>query len=158
MLTPQSRDRKLLGGEGKTLLTTMDSSHLYAYRISGKKSSKYTPFSLRSTVVVKLMLNVYLQDEIDKVMIWNTPQIRSRPDHGVQTGHPILMHSMPQLYAAEDKLQCALREEVAACREECTLRGQYPGDKTLFELCVLRWKMFGVLLQMHTVLQNCIHY
>ena len=48
------------------------------------------------------------------------------------------MFSMPQLYgAAEDRLQCILPEEVAVCKEECTPKGQYPCDETVFELCVL---------------------
>lgn len=81
---------------------------------------------------------IYLQDELDEVVrIWNTHQIRSRPAHGVQRGRPILMYSMPQLYAAEDKLQGVLPEEVAVCKEECTSKGQFPCDETLFELCIL---------------------
>ncbi|KAI9522092.1 hypothetical protein NQZ68_039741 [Dissostichus eleginoides] len=40
-----------------------------------------------------------------------------------------------QLYgAAEDRLQCILPEEVAVCKEECTPKGQYPCDETVFEL------------------------
>lgn len=81
---------------------------------------------------------IYLQDELDKVVrVCNTHQISSRPAQGVQTGRPILMYTMPQLYAAEDKLQCALSEDVAACKEECTPKGQYPCDETVFELCIL---------------------
>ena len=84
------------------------------------------------------MLNViYLQDELDEVVrIWNT-HTRSRPAHCVQRGRPILMYSMPQLYASEDKLQCVLPEEVAVCKEECIPKGQFPCDETLFELCIL---------------------
>lgn len=81
---------------------------------------------------------IYLQDELDEVVrTWNIHQLRSRPAHGVQSGRPILMYSMPQLYAAEDKLQDVLPEEVAVCKEECTPKGQYPCDETVFELCFL---------------------
>ena len=41
----------------------------------------------------------------------------------------------PKLHAAEDKLQSVLPEEVAVCKEECTPKGQYPCDETVFELC-----------------------
>lgn len=62
---------------------------------------------------------IYLPDELDEVdRIWNTHQIRSKPAHGVHRGRSILMYSMPQLYAAEDRLQCVLPE-------------------TVFELCIL---------------------
>ncbi|KAI9514968.1 hypothetical protein NQZ68_028920 [Dissostichus eleginoides] len=44
--------------------------------------------------------------------------------------------------AAEDRLQCILPEEVAVCKEECTPKGQYPCDETVFELCVLLMGFF----------------
>lgn len=80
-----------------------------------------------------------MQDELDEVVrTWNTHQIRPRPAHGMHGGRPILMFSMPQLYGAgEDKLQPVLPEEVAVCKEECTPKGQYPCDETVFELCIL---------------------
>ncbi|KAL7373453.1 hypothetical protein ABVT39_007148 [Epinephelus coioides] len=80
-----------------------------------------------------------IQEELDEVVrTRNTHQIRSRPAHGLRGGSPILLFSMPQLYgAAEDKLQSVLPEEVAVCKEECTPKGQYPCDETVFELCIL---------------------
>ncbi|XP_035996634.1 uncharacterized protein LOC118564068 [Fundulus heteroclitus] len=79
-----------------------------------------------------------IQDELDKaVRTWNSHLIRTRPAHGTPGGRPILMFSMPQLYAAEDKLQPVLEEDMAVCREECTPKGQYPCDETVFELCIL---------------------
>ncbi|XP_041835311.1 uncharacterized protein LOC121635937 [Melanotaenia boesemani] len=92
---------------------------------------------LDKSLVQFCFLNL-IQDELDEVVrTWNTHQIRSKPTHGVQKGRPILMYSMPQLCAAEDRLQSVLPEEVAVCKEECIPKGQYPCDETVFELCVL---------------------
>lgn len=46
------------------------------------------------------------------------------------------MFSRPQLYAAEDKLQPVLEEEMAVCRS-ASPKGQYPCDETVFALCIL---------------------
>lgn len=79
-----------------------------------------------------------MQDELDEVVrTWNTHQIRPRPAHGTRGGRPVLMFSMPQLYGGEDKLQPVLEEEIVVCKEECTPKGQYPCDETVFELCTL---------------------
>ncbi|KAF3847207.1 hypothetical protein F7725_020235 [Dissostichus mawsoni] len=101
-----------------------------------KDDGYFTGDFLDKNLVQFCFLNL-LQEELDEVVrTWNT-QIRSRPPW-VAGGRPILMFSMPQLYgAAEDRLQCILPEEVAVCKEECTPKGQYPCDETVFELCVL---------------------
>ena len=80
-----------------------------------------------------------VMDELDEVIrTWNTHQIRPRQDQGMHGGRSILMFCIPQIYeAAEDKLRPFLPEEVAVCKEECTPKGHYPCDETVFELYVL---------------------
>ncbi|KAF3859970.1 hypothetical protein F7725_000225, partial [Dissostichus mawsoni] len=41
------------------------------------------------------------------------------------------------LRSSRGQTQCILPEEVAVCKEECTPKGQYPCDETVFKLCVL---------------------
>lgn len=70
------------------------------------------------------------------VRTWNTTnQIRPRP---LAMGRvEDALFTMPQLYGAEDKLQPVLEEELDVCKEECTPKGQYPCNETVFELCTL---------------------
>ncbi|KAG2468467.1 PARP1 polymerase, partial [Polypterus senegalus] len=57
--------------------------------------------------------------------------------HGVIGTRPILMHSAPEMYGAEDKLMEVDLEGLALCKGECTPKSQYPCDETVFELCCL---------------------
>ncbi|KAF3859846.1 hypothetical protein F7725_000101, partial [Dissostichus mawsoni] len=47
------------------------------------------------------------------------------------------MYSFPELHSAEDRLKPIAVEEVNLCTQECTPKGQFPCDKTVFELCCL---------------------
>ncbi|MED6262377.1 hypothetical protein ATANTOWER_018708, partial [Ataeniobius toweri] len=96
--------------------------------------------NLRSTGGNKAGSSISYQsrDELDEaVRTWNTHQIRLKPAHWTPGGRPVLMFSMPQLYAEEDKFQPVPEEETAVCKEECTKKGQYPCDEAVFELCIL---------------------
>ncbi|KAF3836224.1 hypothetical protein F7725_028782, partial [Dissostichus mawsoni] len=45
--------------------------------------------------------------------------------------------NLVQLHSAEDRLKPIAMEEVNFCMEECTPKGQFPCDETVFELCCL---------------------
>lgn len=79
-----------------------------------------------------------LQDELDEVVhTWNSHKIRPRSSNDVGSGRPVVMYSFPELHSAEDRLKPIAMEEVTMCLEECTPKGQFPCDQTVFELCCL---------------------
>lgn len=47
------------------------------------------------------------------------------------------MYSLPGMHNAEDRLKPADMDAAALCQEECTSKGQFPCDETVFELCCL---------------------
>lgn len=78
-----------------------------------------------------------VQDELDKVVnTWNAHRIRPRSG-GTVSGRPVVMYSFPELHDAEDRKKPTSIEEVALCVEECTPKGEFPCDQTVFELCCL---------------------
>lgn len=68
---------------------------------------------------------------------WNSHKIRPRSSGGAAPGRPVLMYSFPELHNAEDRLKPIYIEELTVCMEECTPKGQFPCDETVFELCCL---------------------
>ncbi|XP_047242593.1 uncharacterized protein LOC124881124 isoform X1 [Girardinichthys multiradiatus] len=77
-----------------------------------------------------------IQDELDDVVhTWNSHKIR--PSGGASSGQPVVMYSFPELHRAEDRLKPVFMDEINVCMEECTPKGQYPCDETVFELCCL---------------------
>ncbi|MEQ2264158.1 hypothetical protein XENORESO_021053 [Xenotaenia resolanae] len=77
-----------------------------------------------------------MQDELDDVVhTWNSHKIR--PSGGASSGRPVVMYSFPELHRAEDRLKPVFMDEITVCMEECTPKGQYPCDETVFELCCL---------------------
>ncbi|RXN12120.1 hypothetical protein ROHU_010306 [Labeo rohita] len=105
-----------------------------------------------------------VQNELDEVVrTWNTHQIRPRAGQGLPAVRPVLMFSLPEIHGAtEDKLKSVFPEEVASCKEECSPKGQYPCDKTVFELCVLLMEEKGLTApvdpylaaELYTLLRN----
>ncbi len=105
-----------------------------------------------------------MQNELDEVVrTWNTHQIIPRPGQGLPAVRPVLMFSLPEIHGAIDiKLKSVLPEEVAACKEECSPKGQYPCDKTVFELCVFLMEEKGLTApvdpyhaaELYTLLRN----
>lgn len=78
----------------------------------------------------------FLQDELDDVVnTWNSHKIR--PSASATSGRPVVMYSFPELHRAEDRLKPVVTDEIIVCSEECTPKGQYPCDETVFELCCL---------------------
>ncbi|KAI4795193.1 hypothetical protein KUCAC02_023994 [Chaenocephalus aceratus] len=78
------------------------------------------------------------KDELDEVVnIWNSHKIRPRSTDDTASGRPVIMYSFPELHSAEDRLKPIAMEEVNLCLEECTPKGQFPCDETVFELCCL---------------------
>lgn len=47
------------------------------------------------------------------------------------------MFSLLGLHNAEDRLKLIDVDEAAFCQEECTPKGQFPCDETVFDLCCL---------------------
>lgn len=79
-----------------------------------------------------------MQDELDEVVnTWNSHKIRQRSNGDMASGRPVVMYSFPELHSAEDRLNPVSMEEVTLCMEECTPKGQFPCDDTVFELCCL---------------------
>ncbi|XP_051914768.1 uncharacterized protein LOC127596383 [Hippocampus zosterae] len=79
-----------------------------------------------------------VQDELDEVVnTWNTHKIRPSLHHDTASGRPVVMYSFPAMHSAEDQLKPVGTEEVTACMEECTTKGNFPCDETVFELCCL---------------------
>lgn len=86
----------------------------------------------------KSIVLLFLQDELDEVVrTWNSHTIRPSSSGLTVSGRPIVMHSFPELHSAEDRLKPVSMLEVAVCEEECTPKGQFPCDETIFELCCL---------------------
>ena len=78
------------------------------------------------------------QDELDEVVTtWNSHKIRPRSSGDMASGRPVVMYSFPELHSAEDRLKPVSMEEVTLCMEECTPKGEFPCDETVFELCCL---------------------
>lgn len=79
-----------------------------------------------------------IQDELHEVVsTWNAHKIRPRSSGGGVSRRPVVMYSFPELHSAEDRLKPVSMEEVTLCMEECTPKGQFPCDETIFELCCL---------------------
>lgn len=79
-----------------------------------------------------------MQDDLDEVVTtWNSHTISTKAGHGAIGGRPILMYTLPQIYGREDKVKTIDMEELLLCKEECTPKGKYPCDETVFELCCL---------------------
>ncbi|XP_053296889.1 uncharacterized protein LOC128456658 [Pleuronectes platessa] len=79
-----------------------------------------------------------VQDELDEVVsTWNSHKIRPRSSGDMASGWPVVMYSFPELHSAEDRLKPVSMEEVTVCMEECTPKGEFPCDETVFELCCL---------------------
>lgn len=79
-----------------------------------------------------------MQDELDEVVnTWNSHKIRPRSSGDMASGRPVVMYSFPELHSADDKLKTVSMEEINLCMEECTPKGQFPSDETVFELCCL---------------------
>ena len=53
------------------------------------------------------------------------------------SGRPVVMDSFPELHDAEDRQKPISIEEVTLCAKECTPKGQFPCNETVFELCCL---------------------
>lgn len=70
-------------------------------------------------------------------MTWNSHKIRASSSNDVASGRPVVMYSFPELHSVQDKLKSVDMDEVTACAEECTPKGQFPCDETVFELCCL---------------------
>lgn len=70
-------------------------------------------------------------------MTWNSHKIRPSSSNDVSSGRPVVMYSFPELHGVQDRLKSVDMEEVTACTEECTPKGQFPCDETVFELCCL---------------------
>lgn len=79
-----------------------------------------------------------MQEELDEVVnTWNSHKIRPRTSGDVASARPVVMYSFPELHSAVDRLKPVSMEEVSVCMEECTPKGQFPCDETVFELCCL---------------------
>ncbi|KAF3842498.1 hypothetical protein F7725_024449, partial [Dissostichus mawsoni] len=79
----------------------------------------------------------WTKDELDEVVnTWNSHKIRPRSTDDTASGRPVIMYSFPELHSAEDRLK-HIAMEVNLCMQECTPKGQFPCDKTVFELCCL---------------------
>ncbi|KAE8577806.1 hypothetical protein XENTR_v10023069 [Xenopus tropicalis] len=79
-----------------------------------------------------------IQDELDEVVqTWNSHIIRQSSQQTTYAGRPALLYLLPGVYGVEDRLKPVDSDEVSLCREECLPKGQYPCDKTIFDLCCL---------------------
>ncbi|XP_029977959.1 uncharacterized protein LOC115410444 [Sphaeramia orbicularis] len=108
-----------------------------------REDAHFTGDFLDKNLMQFCFLNI-IQDELDGVVrTWNSHRIRMRPGYGMFGGRPVLMYTVPQLYGGEDKLQPVIPEETMICKEECTPKGQYPCDETVFELCTLLMEEHG---------------
>ncbi|XP_032365456.1 uncharacterized protein LOC116680989 [Etheostoma spectabile] len=97
----------------------------------------FTGDFLDKSLIQFCFLNL-VQDELDEVVnTWNSHKIRPRSSDDVASGRPFVMYSFPELHSAEDRLKPIAMEEVTLCMEECTPKGQFPCNETVFELCCL---------------------
>ncbi|KAK1143785.1 hypothetical protein AOXY_G36641 [Acipenser oxyrinchus oxyrinchus] len=79
-----------------------------------------------------------VQAELDAtVNLWNSHRIRPSKNHNVPSGRPVVMYTCKELYGAQDYLCSVTDDEVNACLEECTPKGPFTCDETVFELCSL---------------------
>ncbi|XP_020563208.2 uncharacterized protein LOC110016040 [Oryzias latipes] len=102
-----------------------------------KDDGHFTGDLLDKNLVQFCFLNLIQEELREVVRTWNLHQLMTRPSQSLLRGRPILLYCMPQLYGAEDKLQLVNTDDIAVCKEECTPKGQYPCDETIFELCIL---------------------
>lgn len=103
----------------------------------------FTGDFLDKSLIQFCFLNL-VQDELDEVVnSWNSHKIRQRASDGAASGRPFVMYSFPELHSAEDRLKPTAMEEVTLCMEECTPKGQFPCDETVFELCCLLMEEHG---------------
>ncbi|KAL3973710.1 hypothetical protein ACER0C_024917 [Sarotherodon galilaeus] len=95
----------------------------------------FTGDFLDKSLIQFCFLNL-IQDELDEVVnTWNSYKIR--PSGSAASGRPVVMYSFPELHSAEDRLKPISMEDITLCMEECSTKGQYPCDETVFELCCL---------------------
>ncbi|KAL4009634.1 hypothetical protein ACER0C_003486 [Sarotherodon galilaeus] len=95
----------------------------------------FTGDFLDKSLIQFCFLNL-IQDELDEVVnTWNSHKIR--PSGSAASGRPVIMYSFPELHSAEDRLKPISMEDITLCMEECSPKGQYPCDETVFELCCL---------------------
>ena len=64
---------------------------------------------------------------------------------------------MPQLYAAEDKLQPLLEEETAVCKEECPQKGSTPVMKLFLSFLLMDKNGWDTPLDAYAVFNVHIH-
>ncbi|KAJ7998239.1 hypothetical protein DPEC_G00220530 [Dallia pectoralis] len=97
----------------------------------------FTGDFLDKSLIQFCFLNL-VQDELDEVVnTWNSHKIRPRSSDEAASGRPFVMYSFPELHSAEDRLKPIDMEEVTLCMEECTPKGRFLCDETVFELCCL---------------------
>ncbi|KAL3987647.1 hypothetical protein ACER0C_014762 [Sarotherodon galilaeus] len=110
--------------------TFQDDGH-FTGNFFGQKSY---PILLSQSYSGKRMCSCY--DELDEVVnTWNSHKIR--PSGSAASGRPVIMYSFPELHSAEDRLKPISMEDITLCIEECSPKGQYPCEETVFELCCL---------------------
>ncbi|XP_034051654.1 uncharacterized protein LOC117561399 isoform X2 [Gymnodraco acuticeps] len=102
-----------------------------------QEDGHFTGDFLDKSLIQFCYLNL-VQDELDEVVnTWNSHKIRPRSTDDTASGRPVIMYSFPELHSAEDRLKPIAMEEVNLCMLECTPKGQFPCDETVFELCCL---------------------
>ena len=81
------------------------------------------------------MMCIYFQDELDEVArIWNWHRIRPTKNQTSHHGRSAMMYCSPELYDTVGYLYPTEEDETDVCEEECTPKGEFPCDETLFEL------------------------
>jgi hypothetical protein len=102
-----------------------------------KDEGNFDGYFLDKNLVLFCFLAI-IQDELDAVVeVWDSHLIRPSRNDRVAHGKPNVMYYVPQLYGSTDYVCTVSQEEIAVCRERCTMRSCVPCDEDVYEFCLI---------------------
>ena len=80
-----------------------------------------------------------------------------RPRHqNVSHGKPVVLYTIPELYATTDYMNPVGQADIAICRMECIFRNGCPCDEEVFELAVIYMAELSCALEQTTNAQEAL--